>query len=153
RDHFFDAGDTADRVSVHLGLNGASGTGAESLVIPGTNGLAFSQVSIDTLISIENVTGTAGPDEIVGNEQDNVLEGRGGNDVLDGGLGNDTLIGDDGSDTASYASHDLVASSGIIVNLGVGTADGSATALIFVSAQQFIPETDILRGIENVSGS
>src|SRR5262245_15300810 len=105
RDHFFDAGDTADRVEVHLGLGGANGTGDEfKLNGDGT----FKRVSTDTLTSIENVTGTAGSDIIVGNELDNRLEGRGGNNDLDGGLGNDTLIGGSGIDTANYTSHDAV---------------------------------------------
>ena len=87
RDHFFDAGDTADRVEVHLGLNGANGTGDEfKLQGDGT----FTRVSTDTLTSIENVIGTAGSDMIVGNELDNMLEGRGGSNDLDGGLGDDS---------------------------------------------------------------
>ena len=64
RDHFFDAGDTADRVEVHLGLGGADGTGDEFKRQGGT----FNRVSTDTLTSIENVIGTAGSDIIVGNE-------------------------------------------------------------------------------------
>jgi Ca2+-binding RTX toxin-like protein len=246
-------------VSVHLGLNGAAGTGAEFMPIPGTNGQAFNQVSVDTLTSIENVIGTEGNDELIGNEQNNrldgdfgndlidggfgndvliggpfvvgsdsvsfvshdaslvpfgeintislglngadgsyirshlvftlpvqvtidetdvlrhfsnvqgsnrsetingneqnnVLDGRGGNDVLDGGLGNDTLIGGNGIDTASYVSHDslTLVSPGVTIELGAGTADGSATASILGSQSQTVVETDILRGIENVKGS
>ena len=87
RDHFFDAGDTADRVEVHLGLNGANGTGDEfKLQGDGT----FTRVSTDTLTSIENVTGTAGSDMIVGNELDNRARGTGGSNDLDGGLGDDS---------------------------------------------------------------
>jgi Ca2+-binding RTX toxin-like protein len=99
-------GDTADAVVVNLGLNGASGTGAESVIIPSSGGQAFNQVSVYTLTNIENVIGIAGPDTITGNEQDNVLDGRGGNDLLDGGFGNDTLIGGTGINAASYVSHD-----------------------------------------------
>ena len=106
RDHFFDAGDTADRVEVHLGLSGANGTGDE-FKLQGDG--IFKRVSTDTLTSIENVTGTAGSDIIVGNELDNMLEGRGGSNVLDGGLGDDSLIGGSGIDTADYTSHDSMA--------------------------------------------
>ncbi|NJL82808.1 MAG: hypothetical protein HC890_07385, partial [Chloroflexaceae bacterium] len=67
---------------------------------------------IDTLISIENVSGSnfAG-DQLFGNEGNNVLsglafddllDGRGGDDTLIGGTGNDTLIGGDGFDTAIF---------------------------------------------------
>jgi Ca2+-binding RTX toxin-like protein len=105
RDHFFDLGDTPTRVEVHLGLGSASGTADEFLrQRDGT----LPRVSTDTLISIENVIGTAGSDVIVGNELDNRLEGREGNNVLDGGLGNDVLVGGRDLDTADYTSHDAV---------------------------------------------
>src|SRR5207302_3050137 len=102
QDHVIEFIPTAERVDVHLGLNNAAGTATEFKALIGH----FQQLSVDTLISIENVTGTAGPDTIVGNERDNTLDGRGSDDTLDGGLGNDTLIGGGGNDTASYASHD-----------------------------------------------
>jgi Ca2+-binding RTX toxin-like protein len=164
-DHILDFGflgdniDSADRVVVNLGLNGAQGTGAEFKVIPGSGGQAFSQVSVDTLISIENVTGTAGPDSIVGNEQDNVLDGRGGNDLIDGGFGNDVLIGGGGSNSVSFVSHDVGPSSLFETNtisLGLNGADGSYTRShpVFTFPVQFvIDETDVLRQFQNVQGS
>src|SRR4051812_43515905 len=109
RDSFLDPSDTADRVVVNLGLNGANGTGAEFDAVTNLSNLTISyvQVSVDVLISIDNVIGTVEPDVFVGNELDNTLDGRSGNDVLDGGFGNDTLIGSVGNDTASFISHDL----------------------------------------------
>jgi Ca2+-binding RTX toxin-like protein len=160
RDHFFDFGDTADQVVVHLGLGGSPGEGDKFKELITSNGLQFVQVGADTLISIENVTGTAGSDTIVGNEQANVLDGRGGNDTLDGGLGNDTLIGGSGIDTASYLSHDNVAlltGEQDVITLGLNGADGSYTrsqeVLLFPTPQFQVVETDVLRGIENVTGS
>ena len=47
----------------------------------------------DTLVSIENLTGSAHDDTLIGNDEDNVLQGGGGND---------RLVGGDGIDTASY---------------------------------------------------
>jgi Ca2+-binding RTX toxin-like protein len=159
RDHFYDsfAGsfDSADEVVVKLGLNGANGTGAEFKFTLST--FSFQQVSVDTLISIENVTGTAGSDAITGNEQDNVLDGRGGNDTLDGGFGNDTLIGGSGNDTASYLSHDvavLPTSELDIISLGLNGSNGSfVRSELSRSAPPQIVETDVLSGIENVTGS
>ena len=53
----------------------------------------------DQLNSIENVTGSAGDDEIHGNAANNSLTGGDGNDTLWGGIGgSDTLIGGNGSD-------------------------------------------------------
>ena len=57
----------------------------------------------DTLISIENLTGSAFNDTLTGDASDNVISGRAGNDTLNGGGGDDTLDGGAGTDTASYA--------------------------------------------------
>jgi Ca2+-binding RTX toxin-like protein len=45
----------------------------------------------DTLVSIENLTGSAYADTLIGNAAANVLNGLGGTDTLNGGGGNDTL--------------------------------------------------------------
>ena len=148
-------------VSVHLGLNGASGTGAEFLPIPGTNGHAFNQVSVDTLSGIENVIGTEGNDELIGNEKDNRLEGEFGNDLIDGGFGNDVLIGGDrgitgGRDTVSFVSHDVglyLVGEINTISLGLNGADGSATRSVFSIAGPIVVESDLLRHFENVLGS
>jgi protocadherin Fat 4 len=57
----------------------------------------------DTLVSIENVTGSAFADTLVGNASDNSLHGGKGNDTLTGGNGSDwfTLAVGDGLDTVS----------------------------------------------------
>lgn len=58
--------------------------------------------------NVENVIGSAGSDDLLGNELANALsgggnndniEGRDGDDTLDGGSGNDTLVGGAGFDT------------------------------------------------------
>jgi Ca2+-binding RTX toxin-like protein len=147
RTHLFDFFDSADRVVVRLGLNGANGTGTEFKFnfLDGS----FAQVSVDTLKSIENVTGTAGDDDIVGNEVANFLEGLDGDDILDGGLGNDTLVGDDGSDTASFASHNGLGRTGNIT-LGPNGGNGSA---VYLNTSQQVVETDVLREMENIIGA
>ena len=165
-DHFFDdspaSRDTAERVVVQLGLDGATGSGAEFGFVSTPRGPIITQVSVDALISIENVIGTtAGSDQIFGNELANRLDGRGGNDTLDGGFGSDVLIGGAGIDTASYLSHDannvpIVGPD--IISLGLGTADGRYTRLGAAGVsggviQTVIVETDVLRGIENITGS
>lgn len=52
----------------------------------------------DRFIAIENVTGSAHADIIVGNDLANVLNGGAGDDRLDGGAGEDTLNGGAGND-------------------------------------------------------
>lgn len=55
----------------------------------------------DTLLSIENVIGSAYNDSITGNGLANVLSGGAGDDTINGAGGNDTLSGGDGNDTVS----------------------------------------------------
>lgn len=53
----------------------------------------------DTLLSIENLTGSTFDDSLSGNGTNNLLTGAAGSDYLDGLKGNDTLEGGDGDDT------------------------------------------------------
>ena len=69
----------------------------------------------DVLISIENVSGGSGDDQITGNTANNQLLGQNGNDTLDGGAGNDVLNTGTGDDT-------LIGGAGIDV-LNAGTGD------------------------------
>ena len=148
RDSFFDLGNTIDRVVVRLGINGANGTGTEfRLNLPDN---FFSQLSVDTLISIENVIGTAGGDIITGNQQGNTLDGRNGDDLIDGGLGSDTLIGGIGNDTVSFASHDGVTGQIGAITLGLNGADGLARHAT-TGATPFIVESDVLVGSKTSS--
>ena len=112
-------------------------------------------VECDVLIGIENVTGSNHAETITGNERDNVLDGRGGSDIIDGGFGNDVMIGNGGTDTASFLSHDGLAADGSpdVISLGNGTSDGSYTRFQALGPIRQAVETDVLRGIENVTGS
>jgi Ca2+-binding RTX toxin-like protein len=53
-------------------------------------------VGSDTLVSIENATGTPFNDTLVGNNSANILSGLAGDDTLRGGGGGDTLDGGEG---------------------------------------------------------
>ena len=87
----------------------------------------------DTLVSIENVIGSAFNDTLTGDDGANVLEGGAGADVLSGG---------DGSDTASYTgSGSADGTTGVQVDLSAGIASGNDAA------------GDSLTSIENLIGS
>src|SRR5262245_57719024 len=89
----------------------------------------------DTLISIENLTGSAFGDTLKGTSGDNVFIGGAGDDTFFGRGGNDRFDGGDGIDTVSY---DGVAT-GVQVDLNLGwqyTGAGS----------------EVLLGIENLAG-
>ncbi|AHE52672.1 beta strand repeat-containing protein [Sphingomonas sanxanigenens] len=70
-------------VSVNLALGTAQDTGG---------------VGVDTLLFIENLTGSAYADTLVGSTQVNILLGGGGNDIIDGAGANDVLDGGAGDD-------------------------------------------------------
>jgi len=67
-------------------------------------GLALGAGNVDTLVSIENVTGTNSSDSLVGSlasatsDGANGIQGADGNDFIDGLSGNDTLSGGSGND-------------------------------------------------------
>ncbi|MBC6981706.1 hypothetical protein [Caulobacter sp. 17J80-11] len=110
-------------VTVNLTLSGAQNTGG---------------AGVDTLISIENVTGSAFNDSLRGNTGANTLIGGAGDDILEGGGGEDRLDGGGGIDTASYA-HSAAA---VTINLNAGGTQPTGGA-----------GTDTLISIENVTGS
>jgi Ca2+-binding RTX toxin-like protein len=83
----------------------------------------------DTLVNMENLTGSNFNDVLTGDSGNNVLEGLTGNDVLNGG---------GGTDTASYAN----ATAGIAVNLSLTTAQNTIGAGM-----------DTLSSFENLTGS
>ncbi|MGZ9098168.1 MAG: cadherin-like domain-containing protein [Brevundimonas sp.] len=105
-------GGSASGVTVNLTTGVASGGDAEG----------------DTLVDIDNLTGSAFADVLTGDAGDNILSGGGGADRLDGGLG---------LDTASYAGSAL----GVTVNLATGVASGGDA------------QGDTFFDIENLTGS
>jgi Ca2+-binding RTX toxin-like protein len=103
----------------------AQGVGVNLLLHAASDGDAEG----DRLFGIENLTGSAFGDLLVGDT---------GNNVLKGGAGNDALVGGGGIDTASYAG----SAAGVNVNLpeGIAFENGGVTR-------------DTLTGIENLVGS
>jgi hypothetical protein len=82
------------------------------------------------------VCGLGGNDVLTGVEGDETLIGGSDDDTLSGAMGNDVLDGAAGVDTATFAT----APEGIRADLEAGTAAVGG-------------ETDVLTGVENISGS
>jgi Ca2+-binding RTX toxin-like protein len=91
----------------------------------------------DTLVTVENATGTDGDDFLIGDSGPNVLlGGQAGRDLLVGGEGDDTLWGSDqGGGSVSYAD----SLHPVRVDLAAGTATGQGQ--------------DVLNRIDAVEGS
>jgi len=56
----------------------------------------------DTLVGIENITGSDNGDTLIGDSNANLLDGEDGNDMINGMGGVDTLWGDHGDDTFTF---------------------------------------------------
>ena len=93
---------------------------------------------MDTLVSVENLTGSAFNDQLTGDANANVLTGGAGDDVLNGGAGDDVLNGGGGNDTASYAG----ATGKVTVDLSIAGPQNTVGAGV-----------DTLVGVENLVGS
>ena len=112
---------SAGAVNVNLTTGQGSGADAEG----------------DRLQDIQNLTGSAHDDTLIGERGNNRLQGGTGNDTLEGRGGADTLEGGDGIDTASYIGAD----SSVRADLQTpATNTGDAAGDAYVS-------------IENISGS
>lgn len=151
-----DGNDTLDGRSGNDTLIGGDGTdtvtfgNATSAITANlANGTSSGGYDIDndTLISIENLIGTAYADSLTGNTANNQLNGGDLNDTLNGGSGDDTLIGSsgndilaggDGFDIASYAS----SGSAVTINLRTESAQNIGGG-----------ESDTLLSIEGLIGS
>ncbi len=144
-DDLIDGGEGSDTASYVAALG--------SIIANLTTGVATGE-GTDTLLNIENLTGSGFNDQLTGNSAKNSLDGGADNDTLSGlgdadrlvgglgddlligGKGNDDLIGGEGIDTASYTD----ATSGVTVVIQSGAASGGDGA-------------DLLDGIENLIGS
>jgi Ca2+-binding RTX toxin-like protein len=101
-DDTLEGGDGDDRIDGGANNDTASYAGATSavnvsLLVSGPQDTVGA--GIDTLISIERLTGSAFDDTLTGNAGGNTLTGGDGADILDGGLGSDRLVGGLGNDT------------------------------------------------------
>jgi Ca2+-binding RTX toxin-like protein len=91
----------------------------------------------DTLRNLENITGSAFSDVLIGNSLDNILRGLAGDDLFIGNAGNDTFYGGADVDTVSYRRDPKA----VNVNLALNQAtDGFGN-------------TDQIFEVENIIGS
>jgi serralysin len=89
---YLDGGDGFDKVDY-------SSSSAGVAVDLALNKVLYGDAQGDTIVSIEDVTGSAFDDDLRGNDVSNVLRGGGGNDNISGSAGFDYIFGDAGDDT------------------------------------------------------
>ncbi|MFZ1468658.1 MAG: Hint domain-containing protein [Paracoccaceae bacterium] len=145
---WLDGGTGSDRIDGGSGTDTAdyalSGAGVTVNLTTGT-GLG-GDAQGDTLVSIENLSGSGYGDVLTGSSGSNLLDGGagadslyggGGTDTLVGGVGGDLLDGGSGTDTADYSG----SGAGVAVNLTSGLGSGGDA------------QGDTLTGIEYLIGS
>ena len=117
--------------------NGGAGTdtinvslGTQDITVNLATGIATG-LGNDTLVSIENITGSRFNDTLTGSSVNNVIDGGAGNDQIYGGAGNDTLYGGAGNDQIDGGSGNDVIYDGA-GNDTVTAGDGNDT--IFAGA-------------------
>jgi hypothetical protein len=95
-------------------------------------------IGTDVLINIQNATGGAGDDTIIGNDVANVLSGGGGNDTIFGGAG---------TDTAAYTGTLQASAIKGVADADPTTPGNQAGWQVTAGAEG----TDLLNGVEKVT--
>ncbi len=120
--------DTASYASIGAGV-----TVSLSIVGPQDTGAA----GTDTLISIENLTGSAFADTLTGDSKDNILDGRAGIDTMTGGTGNDTYVVDAAADVVIEGP-----------DAGIDTVESSVSCTLPVNVENLV-----LAGFASINGT
>jgi serralysin len=102
------------------------GDSAAGITVNLTTGVAMGgEAAGDTLIAIENLSGSNYLDTLAGNGEDNFIMGLGGDDTINGAGGNDTLLGSDGIDKiiGGGGTDQIIGGEGIDYLYGSGDSD------------------------------
>jgi Ca2+-binding RTX toxin-like protein len=157
-----DQGADSDTLDGGSGIDTVSYSGLDHAIsVNLVQGLALGVGNVDTLISIENITGTNSDDSLIGSlpsadsDGANLIQGGDGNDFIDGLGGNDILFGGSGNDhILGGAGNDQ-----IVGGAGVDKLEGGADADVFkmfstaesgVGANNRDVITDFVQGVDKL---
>jgi Ca2+-binding RTX toxin-like protein len=163
-----DGNDVNDTIDGKFGTNNtvdysayASGR-TISIDMGALNGTDYSTVTVsdgttDKIKNIQNITGGAGNDIIIGDAQNNILSGGAGNDTIKGVDGTNQLLGGAGNDTIYSGLGDDVINGGADNDtVSFEDATGNITVNLATTTAQIIGGgmgTDTITSVENVIGS
>ena len=148
-DDVLDGGNGIDTASY------ADAAGSVTVVLTGTGGSSSGAAGIDSLTSIENVTGSAFDDTLFGDAGVNLIQAGGGHDVVRGGGGNDTLEGGDGDDfLRGDDGDDIIRGGNGFDRAGFASSPVGVTVNLNIAGPQATGQgNDTFEGIEHVSGT
>ncbi len=143
-------GNSADIINGGSGIDTSDYTASlEGVQVNLETGLSrFGEAEGDTIISIENLAGSAFDDVLTGDEGVNRLTGRDGDDMLFGGAGNDRLVGGlgadhfDGGEGTRDAADYSAATQAVGVDLIAGGFAGEATGDTFTGIEFIVGSDD-----------
>lgn len=139
--------------------DGATGSVTVSLMSASINsalGITFTDIAAgDTLVNIEQLSGSNYGDYLYGNGGDNSLISHNGDDVLEGMEGADFLEGGSNTDTASYAHAGLASAGTETTTIGVGVVASLTTSFSVGPTVTASGDAagDTYQNIENLLGS
>ncbi|MFO1037698.1 MAG: CSLREA domain-containing protein [Geminicoccaceae bacterium] len=143
-----------DKLDGGTGIDTASYRDATAAVtVSLKNGTSGGALGHDTLVSIENVVGSALNDSLGGDAGSNTVAGLAGNDKLYGDVGNDHLRGGAGSDSlwGGLGNDDLDGGAGIDTAV-YADATGAVGANLLKGTSSGALGSDHLTAIENLTG-
>ena len=112
---------------------------------------------VDTLVSIENLTGSAFGDDLSGDGVANVLHGGGGGDTLRGQAGDDSIFGEAGNDYIEGGDDNDVIDGGAGFNVAAYATAGHFVVVDLAMQGQWQDTqgagNDLITNVENLIGS
>jgi Ca2+-binding RTX toxin-like protein len=148
----------ADDLRGELGNNTAtyahSAAGVTATLIAVAGVVQAGDAASDLFTQIDNLTGSAYADTLIGNGNNNTITGGVGDDILEGLAGADSFFGGDGIDTVSYEH----AGTGVKMDLGasglyVKVGDLASVHDAITVAAGKVSALDTFNGVENILGS
>jgi Ca2+-binding RTX toxin-like protein len=98
---------------------------------------------------VATITGTSGNDTLTGTSGDDTINALGGNDFINASAGNDVIDGGTGFDTLSFTGF---ATSGVVVDMGAGTAGSTSfTSIERVIGSGFADQLTGSAGADNLT--
>jgi len=138
-------GQGADRIDGGEGTDSASyyGSNAAVTINLATGNVSGGDAEGDTLISIENISGSGYDDILIGSDEDNYIYGSSGADTIKGGDGNDRLSGGSGADIITAGHGDDIIDGGSMGGshwAGYSTSNGGVSFLVDIDD----PDKDVV---------